>query len=307
MIADPMTAFQLSSFQRCPRRWRIEQVEPKGRWWPKALFDHLMRQAVFAISNGANAAETGVEYSIKFMEFAADPGLDVPCDPFPLARDFCCMIKTMCAALSGMVLLALEPVPVVSLTPDLRWRVASPKDQSGVLHRWCSVDRLDDDALARHLHSWEVFGDVAAADVPMVLHVVEIGVRRHGRQHGPWCRAYSHPAIPGRWAFQHRDGTAIGSGWQPVFLADCDQQDPEDWVALMKRDGVVAIHHLNVNQIPPSERRTFISEVSQESENMKRTMDDWRNIPRRRPSCDVPAACPWQWLCFKTAEESRNG
>ena len=306
MVRPPLTASELTTFQRCPRRWRIEQAEPKGRWWPKALFDHLMRQAVFAISNGADAAETGVEYSTRFMELAANPGLDVPCDPYPLARDFCCALKTLCAALGGTVLLALEPVPVVSLTPTLRWRVAAPRDQSGVLHHWCSVDKLDDDAVSRILHSWAVFGDVAAADVPMMLHVVEIGTRRHGRQHGPWCKAYRHPAIPGRWAFQHRDGSAMGSGWESLFLADCDRQDPEEWVALMKRDEVTALHHLNVTQIPNTERQASIEEVGQESGRMVETFADWRRVPRSRPSCDTPAPCPWQWLCFNGRGEG-NG
>jgi len=98
----------------------------------------------------------------------------------------------------------------------------------------------------------------------------------------------------------------MGSGWESLFLADCDRQDPEEWVALMKRDEVTALHHLNVTQIPNTERQAFIEEAGQESGRMVETFADWRRVPRSRPSCDTPAPCPWQWLCFNGRGEG-NG
>lgn len=296
MILDAST---LTTFQRCARRWALEREHGRGRWVPKVLLDTILRHAVVALSNGAKPEDVSKEATARYMEGAAKPGLDVVCAPYPLARDFCCVIRTMIPALGRAAMLSLAPGPVLSLTPDLSWRCSASQDQSGALHRWATVDHLDDDSLARELHGWPVFGDVAAADVPMTLHIVEIGRRSNGRQHTPWCKAYRHPAIQGRFAFRKRDGSSLGSGWIPFWFEDAEIE-PEAWIDAMERDGLKLIHHLSVKQVPGAARAEFTRQAQIEAERMKQA-GEWRSIPQSRCSCDTPFVCPWQAQCFATA------
>jgi hypothetical protein len=289
----------LTAFQHCPRRWKLEQTEPRGRWQPKALLDHVLRRAIFELSNGGDKEATTTEATTRFMEFAADPGLDMVGKPYDLACDLRACLRNLLEALARLVLLVVKPGPTVCLSPDdggLLWRCGSFQDEAGQLHSWRTVSHLDSDRLARELHAWHVFGDVAAADVPMTLHIIEIGSLRHGRQHSPWCKAYRHPAITGRFAFQKRDGSPLGAGWQGVWFQDLET-DPKTWNDMMARDGISLIHHIDVRQIPNEARAQFIRDVGIEAGRMA-AIKDWRDEPIRRTSCDTPFACPWQNRCF---------
>jgi hypothetical protein len=252
------------------------------------------------LSNGADVEDVTQEAVTQYLEAAAEPGLETSADPYTLAHDFTSMLQTALFAISKAPMLSLEPGGSIILTPTLKWELSASCDESGALHRWVTVDKLDEDAISRLLHSWAVFGDVAAAGVPMVLHVVEIGNRRNGRQHSPWCKAYRHPAIAGRFAFQKQDGSPLTGDWKAVWYQDSDRNRPDSWVELMERDGVSLIHEIRVKQVSQVNTEAFLQQVAAESERMKSLADvPWTDIPMSRPACDaIGSPCGWQHKCY---------
>ena len=179
-----------------------------------------------------------------------------------------------------------------------RWALAASRGRDGALYRWTSTSRMDDDALTRELHSWAVWGDVAAAQAPMVLRIVEIGQRRKGHQHTAWCRTFRHPAVMGRYAFQQRDGRPLQGSWKPIWYQDGDN-DPKIWVDLMERDRVKLIHEVRVKAPTNAQCEDFQKQVALESARMEVLPKDWKEIPMFRPACDLPYVCPHQALCYR--------
>jgi len=304
-----LSAADLDSFQKCPRRWKIQQSE-ESRWNPKALFDATFRQAVFALSNGGDKAKVTSNAITTFLEKCAKPGLDTSHDPYTLAHDWVAVLQTSIEAISRTVLLTLKPgitVPLSAKTElngttrnyaELAWRCSSFEDDSGMLHRWASVSKIDADSITRELHSWAVFGDCSAVGAPMTLHLIEVGQQRNGHQHTHWCRSWRHPAIAGRFAFQQKDGTALKGEWKPVWFQD-SKNEPRVWVDLMQRDNVNLIRHLQVKQPTNEQAATlFREQVILEAERM-RSAPEWQQIPMTRTACDFPQVCAWQALCYR--------
>jgi hypothetical protein len=220
-------------------------------------------------------------------------------DPWTLAGDFCAMLQTVIEALSRQTLLTVKAGPTVTVA-GIPWRLAAFVDETGELHRWQTVNILDADALARELHSWYCFGDIAAAGVPMTLHIVEIGRQRVGHQVSPWCRAFKHPAIANHFRFQSKTGKRLEGGWKPIWFADGADNDPVIWVDLMEQDQLRLIHHIQAQQPDQGHIEAFRVQFAQEAESMAACqVQDPMSLPMSRPACDAPGApCPWQTCCF---------
>lgn len=293
-----MTAPRLTVLQRCPRRYKIEESGLSYRWKPTALLSSMLRAAIFRMSNGADKIEVTREFSTQLLERAANPGIESTHDPYTLARDLTAILSNVIESVSRSTLLMLRPGPAMSLQSGASWQCTAFQDDSGVLHRWATVDKIDADSLTRELHSWHVFGDCAAAQVPMRLHLVEIGSQRAGRQHTAWCKAYAHPHVARRFAFQQKDGKPLQGNWKQVWFQDSDRNEPATWVDLLARDNVNLIRTVDVKQPSAKHcaefRRQVVSEGLRAGE-----LPEWEDIPLFRPACDAYGTCPHQSACFR--------
>ena len=294
MILD---ARSLTVAQLCPRRWKLESTEPRGRWHPKALFDAILRQAILDLSIGKSKESVTLQAQAKFRVIAKSPGLDTLADPWTIAGDYCACLETILEALSRQTLLPLQIGQAVKLDKNLDWRVSAFQDDSGELHRWATVERVDADTLARELHSWHVFGDMGATGAPMTLHLIELGTMRAGRRHSPWCKIFKHPVVAGHFRFRARTGAKLAGAWKPVWYADSSSQDPEKWVNLIESDKLTLIHHIPCKPLNERARESFKWQVRAEAKRLA-SLGDWSEIPMSRPACDAPYVCPWQSRCF---------
>ena len=302
-----LSAELLTTFQRCKRRYALEREWKVNRWRPRDLYQALLREAVFAISNGADATATANEACTRFLETAAKPGLDILTDPYTIARDWCAILQTSLEAISRLVLLTLERGPLV-LIGDHKWQTTAFRDESGVLHSWFAVERWDEDTQYQKLHSWEVFGDCAANNVGMQLHVVEVGRATKGHQHTPWARIFAHPVLPGHHRFQKLEGGKLEGSWKPKWYQDSDKNTASEWVDLMERDQLELVRHVAVREPAGGHVERFQRDAVRLAGRMERMAEmcspvtgrlvaDWEDEIMERPQCDIPP-CPWQDVCY---------
>lgn len=304
MVLSPRA---LSRFQRCERLSVFEAQWMPLRWRPRALFDVVLRKAALSLSSGTPKEKVTAEAVAAFLEVCASPGLDVQGDTYTLAHCWASVIKTVVEAISRLTLLTVTPGPGVVLAPNLEWRCAAFADESGVLHRWVSADKLDSDTLARELHSWYVWGDGCASQMPMVLHVVEVGRMRNGRQHTPWCRAFSHPVMMGMHRFQQVTGAKLQGNWKPVWFQDSDRNEAKTWVDLMESDNVKLLHHLDVRQPSVAHCEEFRKDMLQVAHRMSLAPKDPFEIVMNRTACDLPWPCDFQSACYSHGKVDMEG
>ncbi len=291
-----LSAPLLTTLQRCERRLRLESSHRVLRVRPKELFEELLREAVFAISYGADPHEVAENACTTFLETAASPGLDILSDPYTLAMDYAAIFRTALEAISREVQLVLQRTGVITIG-EHGYDVKAFRDESGILHRWTSVDRWDAEAQYRELHSWHVFGDCVATGQGMWLHVVEIGRQSRGHQSTPWCRCFKHPAIAKHYRFRHMDGSALEGAWKPVWYQDSRENDPKTWVDLMERDNVKPLHHLQIRDPHPEHVKQFRKDLPKLEQRIVSIPANWAEVPMERTSCDLPQ-CPWQPVCY---------
>ncbi len=291
-----LSAPLLSTYQHCPRKYALERDYKVLRWRPKALLETLLRQAILQISNGDNHKAIANEACARFLETAARPGLDVQGDPYTLARDFCAILQTVLESVSRLVLLTVQPGPLLAIG-DHQWQVSAFRDESGVLHRWTTVDRWTEDAQYREVHGLGVAGDCMAARSGMTLHVIEIGQSRRGHQHTPWARAFRHPAILGKFRFRKVDGSPLEGDWKSAWFQDSDKNDAKVWVDLLEADRVQLIHHVEIKDPHRQHVEQFDREIAVEAARMQ-AVAGWQQETMRRGSCDLPYVCPHQVACY---------
>jgi hypothetical protein len=313
-------------FQGCERRWLLNEKWRVLRWRAHSLFTSCLRQLIFSLSNGGSAPVAIQAARTRFLSTAANPGLDLTegSDPWLIAQDYCAMLATIGTALSRLTLLAvreLEALPIPSTEGEVSWQPRAWADESGVLHRWVTVDSWGDDDLARECHGWPVFGDIVMADAPLTLHVVEIGRQRDGRRQSPWARAFRHPMLAGRFRFQRRDHhskgghQALQGDWKPLWYADQPQPDPEAWVDLMDGDAVTPglLHHIAIAQPSDAVRQDTLRQLAEVSREMARTAQrlplppDGMRLPMARGACDGWVPCPLQQMCYREHPEKDIG
>jgi hypothetical protein len=292
-----LTALSLASFQHCPRRWLLEQKYAPLRSRPIELFTRVLKNAIFELSSGRDKKEVSQRAQVRFLTACAKPGLETPHDPYVLGQDYNAMLQTVIEAISRRTLHVLKPGPVVEIAPGIRWECEAWADDSGLLHYWWMADRWDRDKLSKILHSWQVFGDMAAAHTPLVLHVVETGRVLKGHQNSPWSRAYAHPLLMGVFRFQCQDGSKLKGNWKPVYYQDSNANTPEKWVDLMETDHVQLIHDINVREPLNEHVEDSIRQIRIEVERMKSVKPGWHLEPMQRNVCDLPP-CPWQGICY---------
>lgn len=291
-----LSAPLLTTLQRCERRLSLESTHRVVRLRPKDLFDRLLREAIFAVSQGEAPRAAAESAHTLFLEAAADPGLEVLSDPYTLVMDYAAIFRTVLETVSREVLLVVKRSGVITIG-EHGWEVQAFRDESGILHRWTSVDRWDYDAKLRELHSWHVYGDCVATGQGMWLHVVEIGRQSNGHQQTPWCRCFKHPAIAKHFRFRHVDGGPLQGGWKPVYYQDSSENDPKTWVDLMERDNVKSLHHMQIRDPDPAEIKKFRADVPRLVARLQGVGTDWESITMERTACDIPP-CPWQPVCY---------
>lgn len=297
---------RLYFWQECKRRFVIETDWKVAKMRPKVLFDACLREGIFKLCSGTAVERVIEEATGNLLALAANPGMDVIAGraPYELAKDLCAMLTTILIAMSRMTLLVLKDPGIVKLTDSVSWQVKAWADESGVLHRWATVDMLDEDRRAAEIHNWQTAGDMAAMNAPMSIHVIEIGRQKNGRYVSPWSRGFRHPAmssLPLR--FNKKDGGTL-TGWTPVFLAE-SQEDPSAWVDTMQRDGAVTalMHELRLREFSNTVRNDQIAQILNEAAAAAKVEQDrtgmtWRALPMSRSACDGMVPCPMQPACY---------
>ena len=287
-----MNASTLTSFQRCPRILKHQEAKSPKRWKPRELGEIHLRSGILALSIGVKASQVSKDIQASFLEQAANPGLDVECQPYKLAMDWVSILGNVFEYVSRGTLQKLKLGPSIILSPDLSWQCKSFQDEAGCLHRWLMLDRLDSDSLTRELHSWHTDGDRCAAQVPVTLHIIEVGRNSGDHQNSPWCRIFKHPHIINRYAFQKTDGTPLEGAWKAAWFADGNKNTAEMWVDLMLRDQVKAYHQIQVKQATAAQVAEFKRQVEIENQRMAALESTpWQQLPMFRPACDLPVCC----------------
>lgn len=307
-----LNADKLWSWQTCRRRYRIDMDFRPKKPRPKRLFDACLRVGIFEISRGQPIDAVVKRVQTDLMAIAANPGMDYVYgrSPYDLATDLAAMLSTILRALAHQTLLELtDPAPVV-LAPGVAWEFRAWRDQTGELHRWVTVDKLDEDRMASEAHSWHVAGDMAAAKTPMTLHIIEIGRQNpKGRYVSPWSRAWRHPglsSLPLR--FAKKDGSSL-EGYTPVFLSEASV-DPESWVTQMEKDGAVAalIHTKRLREFDEGVRIEQVKQILLEARSMAAFgRPEWLTVPMSRGACDGMVTCPYQPACYGTQDLVKIG
>ena len=297
-----LSAYQLSTFQRCKRRYAIERSYRTVRWHAKTLLERCLRDGIMRVSNGEDVIITSQEACARLLQEATHSGIESSTNsPYTLVRDYCSIIQTVLEAISRMVLLTIKPGGVVALgDTEHHWQLSAFRDESGSLHRWVLVDKWNDDSMYKELQSWYCFGDCAAAQVGMTLHVIEIGRQTHGHQHTDWARSFKHPAIHNKYRFRKVDGDPLEKSWTPVWYQDSERNNAKAWVDLMDADKLKLIHHVEISEPSKGHIKEFYAEVEYEAEAML-SAGDWQSLPRSRPACNLPYTCPWQSACYTPA------
>lgn len=293
-----LNAATLTSFQRCPRLYLLNQSEETHKWRPRSAFLRQLRAAIHSLStDGGKLQDVTAEAVAGLMELAANPGLDAP-RPFETARSLSSTLKTVLARVDACQPPKTRPLPKILVGDQHKWEVTAFFD-GVMLHVWTAVDSLSDATLARELHGWQVVGDCAVSGLPMVLHVIEIGRQSaSGRYNSPWCRCFAHPIVIHRWAFQQKDGSPLKGKWKPIYFED-GRNDPQTWIELMARDNVQALKDVPVNALSVAQCEQVKREIIIEADRMQTIGGKpWELEPMRRTACDMPM-CSWQSVCYK--------
>lgn len=291
-------------FQACRRRYLLSRKWRPQRWQAKLLFDSCLRRAILSLGEGKDVKDVISEASSRFMSTGANAGLDVVgVDPYTVAQDYCAMLETVLHAISKRNVPKMKEIKAVKIGRDIDWVFLAYQDIHGELHRTITVDRWDDERLTQEMHSWYVFGDIAAAGKPMNLHVIEIGRMRDGRRHSPWVRAWEQEHFKGRIMFQKKSGGKLEGAWKPIFLPDTDRYSAADWVGFMDHENVTdtLFHDVQIT-VPSIEHiKDFKRQVQIEARQMmewEEAVTDPRIVPMSRASCDNPYPCRFSPICF---------
>lgn len=311
-----LSAKSLTSLQRCPRQFLLEADFTPIRIRPKGLFDHILRSALVTLSNGAAAKDCAADARAEFLESCANPGMDLPrgADSYRIALDYCAMLDTILRSATKWRLPALSASPPVRLSGVSDWQPDAYADDAKTLHRIITVDGWGEGDRARELHGWGVVADLCLLNLPLIIHVIEIGRMREGRRASPWARAWRHPAMPNlRMRFAKKDGGQSFKGWIAYYLADHRDESADDWVAQMEKEGAAqsAIHTLRVDPPDDATRGEVLSQLRVEASRAsvliaERGSAGWRAQPMSRGACDIPFPCVWQHACYEPVTPPQN-
>jgi hypothetical protein len=296
-----LSATALSDYQACERRIVLGREWQSSRWRPKVLFDHVLRHAIFEVSNGADPVLCVQGATQTFIEACTNPGIDTIGDPYSQAKDWCAMLETIIRCVGRLVLLKVKHLDNVRLDNDTLWQPSAWADDSGELHRWITVSNWNEDALARELHGWHTFGDMAVLGLPMTLHAIHIGAMRNGRRASTWARGWRHPVI-NKLRFRQTDGTAF-KGWRATFLADQSPANWDGWAEQIHREGAASalMSHVRVNVPTDATIADTQRQIRSEAAAIRflvESQTQFHMLPMSRSACDGLVPCMWQHACY---------
>lgn len=294
----------LTNLQGCPRKHLLAATYEVIHWRPRTLFDACLRVGVRQVSEGLAGGEAAKEMSARYMQEAANPGLDLPrgTDAYKLAKDYCAMLGTILRAAEKWKLPRLGEALAAPLGETHKWQPLA-FEATGELHRIVTCDKWDEREMSRELHGWYVLGDIAATGKEMIVHVVEIGRTRKGRRASPWARGWKHPSMPSlKMRFVNAAGKEFKS-WKPIYLAEYPHSNVQMWVEQMYEEGIAQSLTHEVRVSAPAERvrmdtlRQMEMEASR-AEGLGGTA--WAEMPMSRGACDDRISpCPWQHACHQ--------
>jgi hypothetical protein len=306
-------ALSLTSFQACRRRALLYRDWLPYRYRPKTLFDSCLRYAVRTLSSTDPPPPQNVAASARASFFArtARPGLDLPGkEVYAAAKEWSAILDTVILSIARLRLLVLHPLDDLRVSDGLSWRfLALGQDDSGMLHRWITVNRWDDNAFRREMHGWPVMGDIAMAQAPLNLHVVVLGSMRDGHHHSPWGRRFRHNTMPSLHPhFRSPNGEPL-KGWRPEYLAELAGTDanPDAWVDQMWKEGAGAglLHHPVIDCPGSSAIDDIQRQIEAEAFEFERRSaevppygEGWQASAMSRGACDwVGGRCAFQACC----------
>ncbi len=306
----------ITTWQKCKRRYKLESIYRYQKWFANTLLSAVLRKAIYQLSD-PNTQLTTQQISTQavslFTQQCRQPGLlqTEGINVYDLAMDYVAMIKTIIEYFSRISLPITHSISPTKLDSNYQWSYLSQIDESNTLHRYRFIDFINESSITSEAHSWEVAGDLAYSESPMMLHLISIGRRIDSRHVSPWCRAYASPGIRGVIKFQKKSGNDLSSNWKPIYFADNIDSDPESWVDQLQEDQLdqVLVQHIHLNKLESVHVLDLQQQVRDELANMEfwesRT---WSQSPMHRASCDKPYACPHQELCYSLNpdEELKN-
>ena len=297
-----LDASSLSQWQSCKRKYVINRDYVPRKWRPKNLLAKCLREAIFQISNGADAVKAADDARVAFLRIANEPGLDYPdYDTYQISKDMCAVMDVVIRCISKLVLLAVEEADDIMVSGDVIWKTLCWQDESGLLHRWVFLDKPDNDKIITEGHSWYVAGDIMLSRLPMTLHVVDIGRMRQGRFRSPWTTAYVLSMLPNTdYHFLSPRGEELKGKWNPKYLSDQAYDDYDEWADRIHHEGMAMrlIQHIPVKCPEISACNETDRMVVNEAHDMRDAILAWNKYPMNRGSCDLYSACPHQNLCY---------
>jgi hypothetical protein len=272
--------------------------------------DACLRQAVLECSNNSSVDPVQAAARARFLQVAANPGLDIAGSPYLVAKEWALLLEVLvCSFRYTGVPSKLRLGPLVKLSSDRIWKVSSLVDDLGTLHRYITVDHWDQSSYEREIHSWWAVGDMAAMDRPMTIHITEIGQMRKGERQSLWVRGWKHPGLPNlKVRFRNQDNRPF-KGWRAVRLVNHPEVDIEDWVARIWEDGAGRdlVHMIEVAQPTESERTRVLQDMLIETVRMRnlvleRASTPWSALPMHRTACDGIIPCHFKPVCYEGAD-----
>jgi hypothetical protein len=264
------------------------------------LFDTLLRRGILQLSASRPIAKIVLEARTAFLEKAANPGLDLlnGRSPYDCAMGWVGLLETVLYGLARTQIPVLhDPLPA-KINGSIEYKFLSWADDSGQLHRWITVDQLDQDTLAREGHSWRTAGDICMARVPMMLHFIVIGRQQElGKFTSAWSRKWRHPSPR---LHVYKFYKPKGESWKALYRLDTDIP-AEEWVYDGWQENAIQplLQDILLEEPPENIRLDTLAQITLEAcEARKAIADDWRSLPMSRGSCDLFTPCIWQSACY---------
>jgi hypothetical protein len=304
----------LTDLQTCPRRFLLSREFHPRRWRPKLLLDACLRKAILDMSSGLTVEEASGDAMSRFLQTSANPGIDVLGNPYYVAKEWSVLLGVLVHAMQRVgIPNKLSEGSTVDIGDQVPWKLTALMDDSGILHRYITLDRWTKQRVDRELHSWFVAGDIAASARKLVLHVIEIGSVRDGHRSSVWVRGWRHPKMfAHQLRFKKKMPTGDFSGWLPVRLASMGRSmymDLSEWVDRIWKDqaGEELIHSLEI-QVPSEKERTqVLRDMREEYRRGKSLSGSWKDVPMSRAACDDLVPCPYKLVCYDGVDPEVSG